>query len=240
MIPEDHLCNFRRGKTWWTFVYLEERLTNISKYVTFSESNNKAWGEELASSLILSGAAVDTFFQRMKECPYIKNNQSVIDIENRVKERKKKGGYQFWDINDYRDALNPIYEFSKNSVDVPFGLEYFGEIKPFEEFDKKRIPTWWTAYNDLKHDYYEKIQKKANLGNVIKCLAGLLVLNTLHICSREYLCLYRHLRDKHNQVPPLTLADQLSDCMKGYVKSCVLIEPYIQTKQFVMKLRQIN
>lgn len=237
-MPEDHYCIFRKGKSWWTFVYLEERLTNISRYVTFSESNKKAWGEELASSLILSGAAVDTFFQRMKECPYIKNNQSVIDVENRVTERKKKGRYQFWDINDYRDALNPIYELSKNSVDVPFGLEYFGEIKPFEEFDKKRIPTWWTAYNNLKHDYYEKIQKKANLGNIINCLAGLLVLNTLHKCSQESLCYYRVIRDKYDQVNPYHLANELKKSMIGYRRASQIFEPYIQTKQFVMKLRE--
>lgn len=240
MIPEDHLCNFRRGKTWWTFSYLEERLTTVSRYVTFSKTNKCAWGEELASLLILSGSAVDTFLQLMKECPYIKNDQNIIDVENEVKERAKNGGYQFWDINDYRKAINPIYELSKNSVIVPFGIDYFGEVKPFENFDFKNIPTWWTAYNKLKHDYYDNIEKYASVDNVINCLAGLLILNTLHMCSREYLCLYRYLRDKYNQVPPLSLAEQLSESMKGYRRSCVLIEPYIQTKQFIVNLREIK
>jgi hypothetical protein len=239
MIPVDHLCDFKRGKTWWTFIYLEERLTTISRYVTFSKSNESTWSEELASLLILSGSATNTFFEMMrKNCPYIKSVQSVIDEGKIVKKRAKEKGSPFWDINNYRDALNPIYEFSKNSVIVPFGLDDYGEIRPFAKFDSYEVPPWWTAYNKLKHDYYKDTKIYATLDNVINCLAGLLILNTLHKCSQEYLCRYRIINDKYNSSPEI-LIEHLSETMLGYPES-TLKEPYIQTKQFIMRLREIK
>lgn len=56
------------------------------------------------------------------------------------------------------------------------------------------VPSWWTAYNKVKHEYYRNLKDKATLGNVIDSLAGLLVLNALHKCSQEFLIRNRELK----------------------------------------------
>jgi len=237
MIPDNHRCSFRTGKTWWTYSFLEERLNQISRYVTFSDSNDKTWGEEIASFLILAGSATDTFFRTMKECPYIQSESSYSTTVDLVKKRKEEGGISFWTIDDYRTAFEPIYELSENTVDVPFGLDYYGEIRPFEAFRDKRVPEWWTAYNGLKHDYYDKIPQ-ANLSNGIHCLAGLLILNSLHKCSQEYLAIFRILKDKYSQINPPYRAGELQRSMTGYKRMSHLVDPYVKTEQFLFILRQ--
>lgn len=237
MIPEPHTCSFRTGKTWLTFTSLEERLNTISRHVAFSTKNSKTWSEELASFLILSGSAVDTFFRNLIMCPYIKSHENVIEQKKIIKKRKLDGGISFWTVEDYREALDPIYELSKNKVQVPFGLDDYGEVTPFQEFSEDSTPKWWSAYNKMKHNYYNKI-KHATLDNSINCLAGLLVLNSLHKCSQEYLIRSRIIRDKWNQTHPPYLAEMLKLTMTGYIQNRNVKDPYIQTSQFVFKLRE--
>lgn len=238
MIPKDHYCAFSRGKTWYTFKYLEDVLTNISTYITFSKKNEDTWSEELASFLILSGSSVDTFFRNMVKCPYLKNNEKVIKQEKHIKKRDEEGGSSYWGIDDYRTALEPIYEFSKNTIRVPFGLDNYGEITPFEKFGKKQPPAWWTAYNKMKHDYYASIKEYATLDNSICCLGGLLILNSLHKCSQEYLVMHNKIRDKHDQVNPAWLVGVLQKSMMGFKPETPVYDPYIRTDQFVFKLRE--
>lgn len=237
MIPDDHLCSFRRGKTWYTFKHLEDMLNKISRHITFSKKNKDTWSEELASFLILSGSSVDTFFRNMVECPYLKNHKQVNEQEKIIKKREIEGGSSYWGIYDYREALEPIYEFSKNTISVPFGLDNYGEITPFENFDKKQPPAWWTAYNKMKHDYYDSIKEHATLENSICCLGGLLILNSLHKCSQEYLVMNRLIRDKHDQTNPRVICERLQKSMKGYFS---LFAPFIRTEQFIFKLRKMG
>lgn len=239
MIPNNHHCEFRRGMTWWTFTYLEERLTTLSRFVALSELNKKTWSEELASLLILSGSAMDTFFRNMNDCPYLKNKQSVLDMEIRVQEHKEEGGFPFWTVDEYRDGFNTIYEFSKNTIIAPFGLDKILKIQPFKAFSDKKVPEWWHAYNDLKHDYYKKIKKKATLNNVVNCMSGLLILNALHLCSQEYLCTHGMIKDKfrHDALP---ICPEMNNAFRGVPKRYNGYDFSIITKQFVFKLRAVN
>ncbi|MCW4012132.1 MAG: hypothetical protein NWF07_03975 [Candidatus Bathyarchaeota archaeon] len=234
MIPDSHSCSFRTGKNWWTYTYLEDRLEIISRHVTFSRDNSETWSEEMASFLILTGSAVDTFFKDMISCPYIENSEIVITQKEIIKNREEDGGYPFWTVDDYKQTFEPIYQLSKNQVLAPYGLDNYGEVQPFANF-ASTTPSWWSAYNKMKHDYYNKITH-ATLNNCINSLAGLLLLNALHKCSQEYLILSKHFSDKYSQTNPVHLVEVLQKSMVGipsYVKS---YDPIIKTKHFVYRL----
>ena len=173
--PPQHLCTFLRGQNWYTYKHLENRLLEVSKHITFDPQNHDTWSENLASLLILTGSAVDTFFRDMKDCSCVQKEISFVNVSQKV-------GRGRWDINDFRDAYEPIYEFSQNEIHVPFGLSSYPPIKPFNEFQSKGIPDWWDAYNGVKHEYYHSI-RRATLDNVLNALGGLLILHALHKLS---------------------------------------------------------
>lgn len=186
--PHQESCPFCQGKTWHTYNYLESRLVDISRYITLDEQNNSTWSEALADILVLTGNAMDTFFRKMSECPNFEDDPNIREIKKPVKK---------WTINEYRSIYEPYYELSKNQVIVHSVLGRTQTLTPFCDFSKK-TPCWWTAYNKVKHEYYDSLQK-ANLQNVLNCLGGLLILHALHLCSKRYLALRGKIVPKERQ-----------------------------------------
>lgn len=160
-------------------------MLNISRYITIDERNACAWGEEIADIIVLIGNAIDTFFKDMVSCTNIENYVSI----NRIQQERRKR-----DIKYYYNIFEPYYELSRNEVKAEFGLGNSQTLTPFQTFsfirknqtDRSYIPRWWDAYNDTKHQFYEKMEN-ANLDNSLNALAGLFLLNSLHICSKVYL-----------------------------------------------------
>lgn len=182
-VEKQHVCSYLRGMNWHTYNYLDTRLNELSRYISFAPENKVTWSEALADLLILTGSAVDSFFRDMGGCPNIETNTHYKKVQQRVSKDNRN-----WNIYDFKDAYEPLYQLSKNEVEIPFGLSYYGVIQPFREFDiaDKEIPTWWNAYNHLKHNYYDSLEE-ANLDNVLNSLGSLLILNALHKCSQEHL-----------------------------------------------------
>lgn len=172
----DKTCPFCRGMHWHKYQSLESKMVEITKYVTLDETNSQTWGVEIADILVLTGNAMDTFFRDMRDCPNIGEDENFLSIN-----KPRKG----WNIQDYQKVFERYYEISQNSVYTGFGLGNAQTLVPFKNFDVE-IPKWWTAYNTTKHAFYSKMNE-ANLGNALNCLAGLLILNSLHLCSSYYL-----------------------------------------------------
>lgn len=225
-----HSCSFLRGKNWHTYTYLENRLLETSRFITLTPSNLCTWSENLADLLILTGSAVDTFFRDMRLCPNVSTCKEVIDVEKRVKEEKRKN----WDVGDFMEAYEPLYELSKNEVTLPFGLSDSWAIRPFEDFGSKP-PAWWIAYNHVKHEYYEKIAE-ANLGNVVNALGGLMVLNALHKDSQGYLVNMKVL--KCGTLALGYVLNILGRSFIGYPKTMPALECRIETPIFVFNMRE--
>lgn len=177
MSEDDHskICPFCRGLHWHKYLYLESKLVDITRYVTLDETNSQAWGDEIADIFVLTGNAMDTFFKDMRDCPNIREDDNFQSNKSR----------KSWKILDYQKVYEPYYELSKNSVYTGFGLGNAQTLVPFDTFNDN-IPKWWNAYNITKHAFYSNM-KCANLGNALNCLAGLLILNSLHLCSSAYL-----------------------------------------------------
>lgn len=172
-----HKCDFQLGKYWNIFGKMESRLQVISRYILLDPKNNTTYSEELAEFLISIGSSVDSFFRDMSSCPY---------YSNVIKAKKINKIIDDYNIVDFRKLYEDFFEFSKMHIRVPFGLGDPQEIIPFEKFSSNDIPTWWTNYNDVKHNYMKNIQF-ANLYNILNALGALFLLNIYHSCSREYL-----------------------------------------------------
>ena len=135
----DDTCPFCRGLHWHKYNYLEQKMIEISRFITIDERNTSAWGEEIADLLVLIGNAMDIFFKDMYDCPNFSNSFP-----------KEK---QSINMKDYKKIYEQYYELSKNTVDFSFGLGKDHTLSPFTDFGTK-TPVWWEAYNHIKHEYY--------------------------------------------------------------------------------------
>ena len=228
VVVTTHSCSFLRGMNWQTYTYLENRLLETSRYIAFAPDNLCTWSENLADLLNITGSAVDTFFRNMRHCPSVCHSKEAVAVLS-------KRGRKKWNIYDYMDAYEPLYELSKNEVLIPFGLSNLGSRRPYQDFSSKRIPTWWDAYNHVKHEYYDKIVE-ANLGNVIDALGGLLVLNALHKDSQEYLVKSGVL--KCGSLTASTAIGELKKSFIGCPRTMPAMQCLIVTPIFVFKLRR--
>jgi len=192
--------------------------------------NLSTWSENLADLLNLIGSAIDTFLRDMRHCPNVLTCKEVSNVELQVSRRRNKA----WKIYDFINAYEPLYELSKNEVTMPFGLSNLGSRKPFENFGTGKLPAWWTAYNHIKHEYYDKITE-ANFGNVIDALGGLLILNALHKDSQEYLVKSGVL--KCGGLTDSYIINELKRSFIGYPKTMPVLECLIVTPIFVFRLR---
>jgi len=78
--PHESSCPFYKGLHWHKYLYLENKLIDISKYITVDKKNFTAWGEELADLLVLIGNEMDTFFRDMYDCPYFHTDPNYLSI----------------------------------------------------------------------------------------------------------------------------------------------------------------
>jgi hypothetical protein len=174
-------CPFKAGQTWYSFQRQEEKLFDSMHFVSLDPGNLGTWGEGYADLLRSVGDDVDSFFREMAKCPSRKCLHLPVGFTNIGKGKAVKD----LTIEDYRKVFDPIYELSKTEIHVHSGPSEIPVRSPFHDFDKK-TPGWWTAYNHIKHQYYEKM-KEATLENVIDALGGLAILNGLHKCSQTFI-----------------------------------------------------
>jgi len=92
-------------------------------------------------------------------------------------------------IGDYREVLEPYYNLSKQTVGITEKHKPYYKTKPFKRFSdgrrKDRRPDWWIAHTKVKHDRFANLEH-ATLKNVAESLAGLFLLNVIHIKGRLY------------------------------------------------------
>ena len=230
---DGHACSFLRGMNWHTYKYLETRMLETSRYVTFAPENVSTWSENFADLLILTGSAVDSFFRDMGVCPCVATHPKFIDAKKGIGTKKRK-----WDIHDFMKAYEPVYELSKNEVSRPFGLSNLGTRTPFKSFADNRPPVWWSAYNHIKHEYYSKITE-ATLENILDALGALLILNALHKDSQKYLVTIGVIQCEGVDISSNLILEELEKSMIGYPKGSILFGGcLITTPIFLFRFRE--
>ena len=173
-------CPFKIGQAWNSFQRQEQRLFDSMRFVSLDKANLGTWGEGYADLLRSVGDDFDSFFREMatcpsRKCPYLPKMLSGITLPKAIKDLT---------IVDFAKLFDPVYELSKMEVSVHAGPNEVPSRSPFRDFGK--VPAWWTAYNHIKHQYYEKM-REATLENVVDSLGGLAILNALHKCNQTYL-----------------------------------------------------
>lgn len=180
---------FIRGKAWFLYNRLERDFMKTTTYVALETVHNDVWSERFGELLIRTGDMVDSFFRYMINSKSLDNKDTVEKLRKKIREKRQTDPNWHPNINDFRKAFNPIFQFSSVELEASYGLTYYGELQPFKDFARSS-PVWWESYNKVKHEIFEQIERKATLENCINALAGLFILNILHKESQGYLIRY--------------------------------------------------
>jgi len=167
---------FHRGMAWHTYQNLERDFIDVTRYVALERENGATYSERIAQLLLLTGSTVDSIFFEMRTSPSLDGKNGVAELRQNPEPN----------IGQYRDVYEPIYQLSTVGVVAHHGLTNYGTIKPFDPFLPKQSPSWWVAYNDIKHEFYQN-WRKGTLDNLVRALGALFTLNVLHKDAQYYL-----------------------------------------------------
>lgn len=139
---------------WQYYRSLSEDLEKLSRYIELSPDNFSVYSIELTRMLLAVGSEIDVVAKLLCE---------QVDQTSQTR-----------NIVDYGEILLPEYP---NLVSVVVSIARQGiSFTPWEDWTLAQRPTWWGAYNDVKHQRNVNYVK-ANLENTLNALAGLCVFN---------------------------------------------------------------
>jgi hypothetical protein len=140
---------------WNYFLAIESDFEKISRYIEFTEANNKTFSIELARIIMGSAQEIDGIMKKL--CPLI-----VV-------------GSNPQKINEYRDIIkDDLPNFIIEEVQIPrFGMTSKPWIN-WNDNQQDNSPLWWKANNKIKHDRTQNFEK-ANLKNAYNAVGALLI-----------------------------------------------------------------
>lgn len=110
---------------------------------------------------------INLFYRALKDESFNKKIKIEIDI------KKNKKFYEVLESQSLLDQIKNETVFLDYQLHKIFNDSF--KIKPFKEQEKAEHPSWWSAYNALKHNKTKNFEE-ANLENAICASSGLLVL----------------------------------------------------------------
>ena len=144
---------------WSYYMSLEDDLIDTGRYVELSEENNKTYSTQFTRLLLAAGSEVDV-------------------VAKAVSSQIAPGG-NHRNIDSYRGVMIPKFPAIPNIV---MGIQWNPyRVKPWASWGEPTPtnPTWWRAYNAVKHERSQYFQE-GNLENAIAAIAGLYCL-ILHL-----------------------------------------------------------
>lgn len=136
---------------WQHFLALEADFAATARYVEFASRNFATYSIEYAKLLLAIGSEVDVLCKIICE-----------EIDSRAKRQN---------INDYRACIATHSQIAEEEVLIRrYGLTF----KPWGAWATGKNPTWWTSYNNVKHER-DTYFHEANLENCSNAIAGLFV-----------------------------------------------------------------
>lgn len=146
---------------WQYFVSLEADLERTTRFVEPTEENFGTFSVEFARILLAAGSETDVLAKVLCE-----THRLEITPKN---------------IDGYRTALAPHFQgLASLQIQVPrYGLV----LLPWQEWSERKNPSWWRAYNDVKHERGKNFPS-ATLGNALNAVAGVFAL-VCYLCHRE-------------------------------------------------------
>ncbi len=135
---------------WQYLITLDSDLKEVSRYVEISLANFNTFSIEFVRLLLAAGSEIDVVAKLL--CKEIDDSKRC---EN---------------INDYCNVITTKYpKFHTMIIDIP---QYEIQLIPWKPWRGNSNPSWWKAYNDVKHQR-DLHFKDANLENTINAVAGL-------------------------------------------------------------------
>lgn len=147
------------------FITLEDKFLEISKYVEIDPKNFGTFSSEIAFLFMASCSEFEVVSKELCKIlnpEFISEGAKIVDI--------KKCLHQ---------SLPEIFD---EVVDV---LLFRMEFKPLKIWSNKTPPTWWSAYNGVKHRRSEDYHL-ANLDNLIRALSALQIVNLYLVWKRDF------------------------------------------------------
>jgi len=153
---------FKSGYTLRLYQILEDDLIDFLKYISIDyyqgDNRKEIFSPKLSELLIRIGSQIDIFFR----------NWDIVQKNNSSKPMDKLR------FGNYKTINNNI-----NLNDKKIKIIATNEIlTPFKDWTKTD-PSWWEAYNHVKHNGFVN-KEKGNLFNVIESLSALFLLNCIH------------------------------------------------------------
>lgn len=154
--------HYKKANIHWNyFLTIESDFQNISRYIEFTESNNRTFSIELARILMSATQEVDVIMKALCE---------LVEPGSEPK-----------NIDDYRKVMSSQQEeFLDEVVQIP---RFEMSSRPWINWKDDQNPDWWKANNKIKHDRTENFQK-ANLKNTFNAVGGLLT-TTLYFYKKK-------------------------------------------------------
>lgn len=134
---------------WRFYLSIEQRFAETEKYVDFDKTNFKTFSVTYVSMIREIGSEVDVTFKEL--CDISQDNKDA-------------------DISDYKKIVMQKYSSILSQKITVAGIT----LTPFYKWSEK-TPTWWKAYNGIKHGR-AKNYRKANLENTINLLGALFII----------------------------------------------------------------
>ena len=138
---------------WQYFLALDSDFSRLARYIEPTSDNFNTYSVELARMLMMATQECDVILKML--C----NRYGNPDCSNECQ---------------YREAVSQKLP-ALLSVCVSL-FQYDIDVVPFESWQLKKTPKWWTANNKDKHERNLRFSH-ASLKNVIDALAGLFLLN---------------------------------------------------------------
>lgn len=139
-----------------SFLIIQEDLKKILEFIEPCEQNLNSYSLRIQELYL-------------RTCVEIEANFNAILSENGYSNSGKN-----LDIRDYH-RTNKTHYLSEYTVYFPFWNHGENVFNPFKEFEDGHTISWYQDHQKIKHEKYENFHK-ANLGNLINSICGLLVL----------------------------------------------------------------
>jgi len=158
------------GYNWAAYKAIEEDMLRVAEYIPLETRQYEVYSFKLADIIMRSCSYIESLFKD------VIRNQDLSDHPDQemIKDKKRKRRLT---IKDLIEIFCDYWSLAPIEVSIRRNND---QLKPFKEFKNPdlddKIPTWWQAYNKLKHDFYKEVEK-GTLENALLSLSALFVLN---------------------------------------------------------------
>ncbi len=176
------------GYSWSAYKSIEEDMMRVTEHIPLETRQYSVYSFKLTDIIIRSCSHIDSLFKdiiRNQDLSSHPNQQKVTECKRILEGRTRRT----LTITDYIEIFAEYLKLALVELTI---RRNNGQIKPFKEFKNPddKTPTWWKAYNSLKHDFYSNINQ-GTLENALASLSALFVLNCKLPENINYLVLNR-------------------------------------------------